>query len=414
MEGISVQPLPTFNLSVMATSSIPASTVVARVPLHLCIYAQTAYHCPRIGQCLRAMKERGIIDDRTATCLFLAQEYGLGEESQWASYLSILPHTFTTSLQHNKDQFKLLQSTQLGALTAFTRQDIKSTFEKVIQAVLQDQESFGALLKGGLQTADRYQWAHMVWWSRAFEVPGAFVGLSPESGKDVHVEALVPVLDLFNHTNEPSIRWGFEPVASLVDHCIQISTRDEPVSDGEQMWNCYGKVSNGQLLLQYGFTLPDNEHDSVVLSPRGFSKEGPLSENSTVETGKKVELLSRFQLDTFLVLTRETTLRELLVWAKVWCLGKSDEEGWKNAQDIANGLQSQDGAVPEQVTFSAFNDKYSVVALGVWLQKMIGQLESDKPEASDMHTDNIMRYKEGQTALLKNMATALQDVQSGI
>jgi hypothetical protein len=46
---------------------------------------------------------------------------------------------------------------------------------------------------------------------------------------------------------------------------------------GSEVFNSYGRRTNGHLLLDYGFALPDNEHDTYPLSVRRRLTAFPLA-----------------------------------------------------------------------------------------------------------------------------------------
>jgi len=336
----------------------------------------------------------------------LANELRLQDASAWEPYLSILPTTFTTPLQYSGEQWEAVRATQIGRVAAFTQKEIEYTYRNVIQTAFKTLGSIGASLR--LVTAEHYTRAHMLWWSRAFEVPSSFVtDVAPDTEQDVHVEALVPVLDLFNHTNSPSVRWSFPAAAALKDHCLQICTRENPVQRGQQLWNSYGRVSNGQLLLQYGFTLADNEFDSVILNPRGFGTEGALSDHVQENANDKVKLLQTLQLDPMFTLQRSTPLAEVLLWTRIWCLASTDTEGWSTAKAFA---EQPPGERDVKMVLSAANDEQSVAALGRWLQKLSAELQHEE-EAGDLHDTDLRMYKEGQWQVLQTAVKNLQDYE---
>lgn len=72
---------------------------------------------------------------------------------------------------------------------------------------------------------------------------------------------LFPGLDAGNHSNEARVDWTFDPGR------FSIRVNDE-VQAGEEVFNNYGPKSNGELLIGYGFCIPDNPYDTVALTPK--------------------------------------------------------------------------------------------------------------------------------------------------
>lgn len=67
--------------------------------------------------------------------------------------------------------------------------------------------------------------------------------------------ALVPGADLLNHANGANTRVRYD---ALRDHVAVVATAQK----GHQVFLDYGPLANADLLLDFGFVLPDNIHDS--------------------------------------------------------------------------------------------------------------------------------------------------------
>lgn len=70
---------------------------------------------------------------------------------------------------------------------------------------------------------------------------------------------MLPFLDYVNHQTRESCF-----CVNLEEQCISLITGHR-YEAGEQIFDSYGPKSNAQLLLNYGFALPENPHDSVNL-----------------------------------------------------------------------------------------------------------------------------------------------------
>ncbi|KAJ1673325.1 hypothetical protein EV182_005458, partial [Spiromyces aspiralis] len=106
-------------------------------------------------------------------------------------------------------------------------------------------------------TWDSYLWAVSVYTTRAFPdrlLPSAQG--RPEIGDETRQgrEILLPVLDLFNHRPRQCITW------ETTNTGIRF-INSNPIKVGEQVFSNYGPKSNHELLLNYGFCFPDNQHD---------------------------------------------------------------------------------------------------------------------------------------------------------
>jgi hypothetical protein len=119
--------------------------------------------------------------------------------------------------------------------------------DEVIEEVLNHKSwtSFGA-----------YLWASIIFTSRAF--PHKIIDDSAKDGQAM----LLPLIDLLNHDNSTKIDWKYE----VEDKSGYFSLHSyEPYQEGCEIFNNYGAKGNEELLMGYGFVIPDNLNDSVAL-----------------------------------------------------------------------------------------------------------------------------------------------------
>lgn len=144
-----------------------------------------------------------------------------------------------------------------------------------------------------------------------------------------HTLALVPLADMFNHSDSPHVHlasdhWvcsvcgaldecphdgqqsdGYLPAASgasSADTCDMVSERF--VLAGGEVFNTYGPLSNAQLLASYGFVLEANEYEHLlfdaahVCEAASFRRSDLGSRLATIErwirSGEDVDLGARF------------------------------------------------------------------------------------------------------------------------
>ncbi|KAM3416915.1 hypothetical protein BST61_g8503 [Cercospora zeina] len=82
--------------------------------------------------------------------------------------------------------------------------------------------------------------------------------LSHGSAEDLDFPVLFPVIDALNHHHDAHVNWSFDPGR------FNVSTSDA-VPEGGEVYNNYGPKGNDDLLLGYGFCVPSNPHDKVLL-----------------------------------------------------------------------------------------------------------------------------------------------------
>jgi hypothetical protein len=82
-------------------------------------------------------------------------------------------------------------------------------------------------------------------------------GLNVDSSQ---VTAMVPLGDMFNHERPPDVKWTFE---QNLDSYTMRANHD--IKHGQAITDSYGKKSNNEYLLYYGFTSPDNDYNCKTL-----------------------------------------------------------------------------------------------------------------------------------------------------
>ena len=112
---------------------------------------------------------------------------------------------------------------------------------------------------------------------------------------------LLPGVDLFDHARESRVTWL---VSQLADGTNEGYTSDDGGSHrrspglsiglvlhsktelGKNLFNNYGAKPNAELILGYGFTLPRNPDDTIVLKIGGMGEDG---EGKKWEVGRNAE-----------------------------------------------------------------------------------------------------------------------------
>ncbi|SMN21523.1 similar to Saccharomyces cerevisiae YPL208W RKM1 SET-domain lysine-N-methyltransferase [Maudiozyma saulgeensis] len=204
-------------------------------------------------------------------------------QNRFQYYIAALPTVVDSPLVWNSDELDLLEGTNLGSsitdkfetifkewqslietlivgseeyvlskteellMISFDNYDHKDIYENIIQEIVNNNKiqwySFGA-----------YLWSHLIFTSRAF--PERIINPDCEESSVM----LLPIIDLLNHGNHVKVEWSTNSKGSF---CYTNLEQNIPI--GEELLNNYGAKSNEELLYGYGFTLDDNEFDSVML-----------------------------------------------------------------------------------------------------------------------------------------------------
>lgn len=212
-------------------------------------------------------------DPNTIGHFFLIQQYLMGADSFWWNYIKLLPQPeqperLALPIWWSEADRKFLEGTNAEPPLAKRQELWKDEWNRGI-AILRQQsghwEDYSYLL---------YQWAATIFGTRSFRasltIPAELFehAKTSQNNKDLildHVRhdkfsVLLPVLDIGNHNGINAVTWMKDPKAGQFGLC----TRDL-FQQGSQIYNYYGNKSNSELLVGYGFTLPNLENDTVNL-----------------------------------------------------------------------------------------------------------------------------------------------------
>ncbi|KAI1471795.1 SET domain-containing protein [Daldinia caldariorum] len=209
---------------------------------------------------------------------FLIQQYLLGPESKWWPYIRTLPQPEHMSnvlpVMWPSDDIEFLKGT--NAFTAI--QDIKSNLKK-------EYKNASKLLPENDRlkyTRPLYHWAYSIFTSRSFR-PSLIFPPETSSGLPCELDdfsVLLPLYDIGNHSPLAKIAWTTDEQTQI---CVLKSR--QTYSAGEQVFNNYGMKTNAELLLGYGFILPESNdlhNDYVHIKTRTDPEAGDLAASHVI------------------------------------------------------------------------------------------------------------------------------------
>ncbi|KAF9067729.1 hypothetical protein BDP27DRAFT_1225377 [Rhodocollybia butyracea] len=235
---------------------------------------------------LKAWKERKLDKGWSGLILCMMWENSLGSQSKWGPYLATLPKNFDTPMFWNDTDLKELEGT--AVVGKLGRDDAERDYhEKVLPAIQSRPDLFPPL---AIPDFEEYHMMGSRILSRSFNLErtsssegdaedeeinpegdkstGSAMDVdsdAQEEAKDIEdtskeaddvlsededeensVVSMVPMADLFN------ARYGSENAKLFYDelHLKMITTKE--IQAGEQIFNTYGDLSNGELLRRYG------------------------------------------------------------------------------------------------------------------------------------------------------------------
>ncbi|RYO26801.1 hypothetical protein AA0111_g7790 [Alternaria arborescens] len=101
---------------------------------------------------------------------------------------------------------------------------------------------------------DLFRWSATIFSSRSFASDLFTAARTSNATSPI----LYPVLDIFNHKLGAQVSWKFE----RGNFTLSLQTT---VKQGQQIFNNYSAKGNEELLLGFGFCIPDNPHDRVAV-----------------------------------------------------------------------------------------------------------------------------------------------------
>ena len=160
--------------------------------------------------------------------------------------------------------------------------------------------------------------------------------------------ALVPVVDMLDHDASHSAAWHLGPHGADPFHMVTRTGRLR----GEQLFNHYGRKSNEEFILGYGFAIADNPFDFVHVAPRFRGGETAAARDlllarAGLNPRRGVYITRRDPVPENLVniiriaLMRDRQVVELVSAALNRALGGEEEPGRGRAEDDEDGTRTR-------------------------------------------------------------------------
>ncbi|PVH99017.1 SET domain-containing protein, partial [Periconia macrospinosa] len=242
---------------VCATRSL-SSPVIVRCPLTLTISHLNLDHSqstvPHVNSQLQTCL--GKVPKDVLTYLLLVEQRCLAKEgkSAWQPYFDCLPspHEMTTALWFGDDDLRYLQGTDLLPATREKKSLLEAEYHSAVTVLAE----LNVKLDSANFAFEDYLWAFTIMSSRAFVSTYMLPNIDT-------FPILFPVLDILNHSTDAKINWAFDK------SCFSLELADPTsVLPGHQIFNNYAPKQNGELLMGYGFCIPDNPIEQFAIKMR--------------------------------------------------------------------------------------------------------------------------------------------------
>jgi histone-lysine N-methyltransferase SETD3 len=309
---------------IVATKNIYKCKQILKVP-HKCIMTTLKAYETEVGL---ELKSSGWEPHSSHTWLavMLLQEK-LNPNSFWKPFIDILPPNYNDFPQfYNNEELKQLSGSFILDMIKSRNLNLEQEFNELLLAI----PIFGKKI-----TLKDYVWARIAIVSRVFHI-------AYDDNKTT--QGIVPMADMLNHSKEPGTKWSFVPNEDAF-----IISSDKFLIKDKEVFDTYGAKCNSRYLVNYGFTLSDNQENNQaaifidpvkILSNKNSvlneSKLKILGNNSTtiddsyceyryLINAKKETLISqdqqyRFQFITLLDKKVDSRPKSITGLHSIWCL----------------------------------------------------------------------------------------------
>ncbi|OSX56701.1 hypothetical protein POSPLADRAFT_1159712, partial [Postia placenta MAD-698-R-SB12] len=278
------QPAEPSGYSVIASSDLPSDTAVVSIPFSLAITPtvsraalETLFEASAAKLALDGWSERQLIC--SYICMhWVVERNTCGQPAVLAHhpYLATLPSPdkLLTPLHFIPVELAAFQGTNLYGATLARRDAWRAEWQACQSAIAQTNPDWADTF-----TWDRYLTASTYLSSRAF--PSTLLSPTPSlaPSPDSH-PVLLPGVDALNHARGQPVSWAVSTAPNAPSSISLVLHNAHPA--GAELFNNYGPKPNAELILGYGFALPHNPDDTIVLKLGGAPAAQHAPQNSAV------------------------------------------------------------------------------------------------------------------------------------
>lgn len=239
----------------MAVEPVSCGDIIVRIPKELIISAKTVEESG-IGDIF--LNQNVKVPVQLILSTFILYEKHLGEISDWYRYILLLPESYSSPVFCSDEDLEKFPT----FLTDKVKTMKRSTYH--MYQILLDLSEFRKCQHCSIDYFKIFSYSNFLWaW---FTVNSRIVYLSPHENfvhsiplSDENSIALVPYLDMLNHSNSSRINAKF-----CFDKGYELRSL-VTFKKYDQVFIHYGSHDNLKLFLDYGFIIPNNINDTVHL-----------------------------------------------------------------------------------------------------------------------------------------------------
>lgn len=227
------------NRSVFSTDVIKKKEIILRIPLNALITLEIAQDSPSGKYLTQEVKAKLHSPNHCLLTAYLLDEMEKGENSKWKFYFDMLPDNYDSfPIFYTEKEEKLLKGTVFLQRIIQKKKEMNQDYI-ILCSVIKDFIRFSYV---------NFCKARMIVSSRMF-------GVKINNKK---TDALVPYADMLNHKKPRQTNWNYEDI-----HQAFIVQALENIPAGCEVFDSYGKKCNSRFLLNYGFTIENNDTNEI-------------------------------------------------------------------------------------------------------------------------------------------------------
>ncbi|XP_062009237.1 ribulose-1,5 bisphosphate carboxylase/oxygenase large subunit N-methyltransferase, chloroplastic [Rosa rugosa] len=245
-QKMGIQRVEVGERGLVALKNIRKGEKLLFVPPSLFITADSEWTNREAGKVLK----QNSVPDWPLLATYLISEASYLKSSRWNNYISALPRQPYSLLYWTREELdRYLEASQIRQRAIERVTNVVGTYNDLRLRIFSKHPD---LFPEEVFNIETFKWSFGILFSRLVRLPSM-------DGK----VALVPWADMLNHSCEVDTFLDYDKSSQGV-----VFTTDRPYQPGEQVFISYGKKSNGELLLSYGFvpSKGTNPSDSVELS----------------------------------------------------------------------------------------------------------------------------------------------------
>ncbi|KIY73840.1 SET domain-containing protein [Cylindrobasidium torrendii FP15055 ss-10] len=254
------------GFTIVAQHDLPADTTVASCPFDLIITSKSARAFLgkfMSGEDISSWNERQLLSTYLSFHIFLGNDESMNEHLPHRAYVQTLPSSdkLMMGVYFTETELNAFRGTNVYNAIVERREQLQQEWKTCTAAVGRINSAWGHSFTWDVYCASASYVA-----SRAF--PSSLLSDVPSLNVEDSTEPiLLPGVDALNHARGQPVSWvitttgGTDKSISLVVH--------NPITAGSELFNNYGPKSNAEFITAYGFSIPENPDDTMLLKVPG-------------------------------------------------------------------------------------------------------------------------------------------------